>query len=170
MTIFLKKLKKLVKKKFLSLSLCEKCPNTELFLVRIFLSEYRKIRTRNNSVFGQFSRSVWLDYSIRFCSHLLIFSTSYKLPKSTLPNHPQLQPCYLFLINLSCPEQKTKASLPECNRLLIILYFDGKKENFKTFCVFLLGYEMLFLCNLKGKSWHTHYLKFLWWLDDSTRF
>ena len=47
----------------------EKCPNTELFLVRIFLhsdwirrntvslriqSEYRKIRTRNNSVFGHF--------------------------------------------------------------------------------------------------------------------
>ena len=42
----------------------EKCPNTELFLVLIFLysvriqSEYRKIRTRNNSVFGHFSRSV----------------------------------------------------------------------------------------------------------------
>ena len=45
------------------------CPNTELFLVHIFLyleiysvnfriqSEYRKIRTRNNSVFGHFSRS-----------------------------------------------------------------------------------------------------------------
>ena len=49
-------------------TLREKCPNTELFLVRIFLysdyevnlriqSEYREIRTRNNSVFGQFSRS-----------------------------------------------------------------------------------------------------------------
>ena len=34
----------------------EKCPDTELFLVRI-QSEYRKIRTRNNSVFGHFSRS-----------------------------------------------------------------------------------------------------------------
>ena len=31
----------------------EKCPNTELFLVRI-QSEYRKIRIRNNSVFGHF--------------------------------------------------------------------------------------------------------------------
>ena len=53
-------------------TLREKCPNTELFLVRIFLysdwirrftinlriqSEDRKIRTRNNSVFGHFSRS-----------------------------------------------------------------------------------------------------------------
>ena len=38
-------------------TLREKCPNTELFLVRI-QSEYRKIRTRNNSVFGHFSRSV----------------------------------------------------------------------------------------------------------------
>ena len=50
------------------LSLREECPNTELFLTRILLysdwvnlciqSEYRKIRTRNNSVFGHFSRSV----------------------------------------------------------------------------------------------------------------
>ena len=36
----------------------EKCPNTELFLVRIFLYSYRKILTRNNSVFRHFSRSV----------------------------------------------------------------------------------------------------------------
>ena len=55
-----------------TLSLREKCPNVELFLVRIFLysdwirrllvnlhiqSKYRKIRTKNNSVFGHFSRS-----------------------------------------------------------------------------------------------------------------
>ena len=33
-------------------ALREKCPNLELFL-----AEYRKIRTRNNSVFGHFSRS-----------------------------------------------------------------------------------------------------------------
>ena len=37
-------------------SLHKKCPDTELFLVRI-QSEYRKIRTRNNSVFGHSSRS-----------------------------------------------------------------------------------------------------------------
>ena len=55
---------------------CVKCPNAELFLVCIFLysdriripynlrivnlrilSQYSKIRTRNNYVFGQFSRS-----------------------------------------------------------------------------------------------------------------
>ena len=40
-----------------TITLREKCPNTELFLVRI-QSEYRKIRTRNNPVFGHFSRSV----------------------------------------------------------------------------------------------------------------
>ena len=39
------------------MTLREKCPNTELFLVRIQY-EYRKIRTRNNSIFGHFSRSV----------------------------------------------------------------------------------------------------------------
>ena len=61
-----------------TIPLREKCPNTEWFLVRIFLysywirrftsqiyevnlriqSEYRKIRTRNNSVFGHFPCSV----------------------------------------------------------------------------------------------------------------
>ena len=35
----------------------EKCPSTEFFLVRI-QSESRKIRTRKNSVFGHFSRTV----------------------------------------------------------------------------------------------------------------
>ena len=53
-------------------TLREKCPDTELFLVRIYLysawiwrftplhiqQEYKKIRTRNNSVFGHFSHSV----------------------------------------------------------------------------------------------------------------
>ena len=41
---------------FLKNTLREKCPNTELFQVRI-QSECGKIRTRNNSVFGHFSRS-----------------------------------------------------------------------------------------------------------------
>ena len=38
------------------------CPNRESFLVRI-QSEYRKIRTRNNSVFGHFSRSESIWYT-----------------------------------------------------------------------------------------------------------
>ena len=48
-------------------TLCEKCPNTEFFLVCIFLfrteydlciqSKCRKIGTRKRSVFGHFSRS-----------------------------------------------------------------------------------------------------------------
>ena len=37
-------------------ALCEKCPNTKLFLARIH-SECGKIWTRNNSVFEYFSRS-----------------------------------------------------------------------------------------------------------------
>ena len=45
------------------LSLREKCPNTELFLVRI-QSEYRNIRTSNNSVFEHFSSSVLLQKCI----------------------------------------------------------------------------------------------------------
>ena len=54
--------------------LCEKCPNTEFFLVRIFLYsevnlqiqfEYRKIWTRKNSVSGHFSRSDWLRFIIK---------------------------------------------------------------------------------------------------------
>ena len=43
------------------------CPNTGLFLVRIQL-EYRKIRTRNNSLFGRFSCSDGFDMkSIIIC-------------------------------------------------------------------------------------------------------
>ena len=40
-------------------TLREKCPNTEFFLIRISLyrTEYKKIRTRKNAVFGQFSCS-----------------------------------------------------------------------------------------------------------------
>ena len=38
-------------------------PNTELFLIRI-QSEYEKTRTRNNSVFGHFSRSEILLFNL----------------------------------------------------------------------------------------------------------
>ena len=56
---------------FRKVTLLEKCPNTELFLVRIFPHlerirrdcRYGKIRTRNNSVFGHFSRSVFVIIS-----------------------------------------------------------------------------------------------------------
>ena len=45
---------------FAKFALHEKCPNTELFLVRI-QSKCGKIRTRKNSVSGHFSRSVETD-------------------------------------------------------------------------------------------------------------
>ena len=55
------------KERKIEFSLREKCPNAELFLVRILpysdfvslriQSECGKIRTRENSVFGNFSRS-----------------------------------------------------------------------------------------------------------------
>ena len=48
---------------FFTISLCAKCPNTEFFLVCIFLriqSENRKMRTRKNSVFGHFSHSAFM--------------------------------------------------------------------------------------------------------------
>ena len=65
----------------LLLLLREKCPNTELFLVRIFLyfdwrvnlriqSEYRKIGTRKNSIVGHFSCSVYN----RRVSHISVIS------------------------------------------------------------------------------------------------
>ena len=42
----------------------EKCPDMEFFLVRIscIQSEYRKIRTRKNFVFGHFSHCVLFDF------------------------------------------------------------------------------------------------------------
>ena len=50
--------------KRLLVTLSEKCPNTEFFMVRI-QAEYGKIWTRKNSVFGHFSRRVIYakDYS-----------------------------------------------------------------------------------------------------------
>ena len=44
----------------LDIALREKCPHTEFFLVRV-QSEYGKIQTRKNSVFGHFSRNVALN-------------------------------------------------------------------------------------------------------------
>ena len=69
----------------------EKCPNMELFLVRI-QSEYWKIQTRYNSVFGLFSRSV--SHSIEFSSvfsticqiHLFQSFTFSWFPRRLLPN------------------------------------------------------------------------------------
>ena len=73
-----------------SLSLRAKCPNTELLLVvfSCIQTEYgdlfrknlriqskcRKIRTRNNSVFGHFSLSVWYSQT-----HMLGFQAYYSL-------------------------------------------------------------------------------------------
>ena len=42
----------------------ENCPSAELFLARL-QSEYRKIRTRSNSVFGHFSRNVFTECSLQ---------------------------------------------------------------------------------------------------------
>ena len=58
-------------------TLHEKCPKKEFFLVHI-LFEYRKIRTRKNSVFGHFSRSdslnttckYWESITVNFICHL----------------------------------------------------------------------------------------------------
>ena len=62
---------RILRKKYSTLR--EKCPNTEFFLVRIFLYSdwirikssylvFRKIRTRKNYVFGHFSRSpIWRE-------------------------------------------------------------------------------------------------------------
>ena len=48
------------------MALREKCPNTELFLVTFscIWTEQRKKRTRNNSVFGQFSHRVGVTDSL----------------------------------------------------------------------------------------------------------
>ena len=73
-------------------SLCEKCPNAELFLFPIFLysdwigrfanlriqSEYEKKRSRNNFVFGHFSRSVWIRLCIYWKVNVLSYSETGK--------------------------------------------------------------------------------------------
>ena len=65
-------------------TMLEKSPNTELFPVRIFLyflrihSEYRKIRIRNNSVFGHFSRkAIDVKYSWKQFQNIIKSLTSF---------------------------------------------------------------------------------------------
>ena len=59
------------------------CPNTEFFLVHI-QSECGKMRTRKNSVFGHFSRSVWLK-KLKMVNKVLPYAfkeTSMILPRN----------------------------------------------------------------------------------------
>ena len=65
----------------------EKCPNTEFFLVRAFPhSDWIKIRTRESSVFGHFSRSgslffiIWKDRNS--ISNILLSVVSIKILRS----------------------------------------------------------------------------------------
>ena len=56
-----------------NISLREKCPNTEFFLVRIFplfRSKCGKIRTRKNAVFGHFSRNMCLINNSKCLRHI----------------------------------------------------------------------------------------------------
>ena len=63
-------------------SLRKKCPNTELFLGRI-QSEYRKIRTRNNSVSGRFSRGVRPCFFFEFPLSIEFYKKIYREIKVT---------------------------------------------------------------------------------------
>ena len=54
------------------ISLREKCPNAEIFLVCI-QSECGKLRTRKNSVFGHFSRNVYLKQFLKNIYNLRTF-------------------------------------------------------------------------------------------------
>ena len=91
---YFRKQNAIVKQNFIAKSLREKCPNTEFFLVRIFLysdwiesftpiysvnlriqSKYRQIRTRENSIFEHFSRST--DFLWIFIDFHTIWATDY---------------------------------------------------------------------------------------------
>ena len=90
-----------------------KCPNTELFLVCI-QSKCRKIRTRNNSVFGHF----WhIKHNIRsgYCAmqsakrfsrsecHLNIAHKSYS--KFIFIKHHNANNCFILQVDMNYPEK-----------------------------------------------------------------
>ena len=111
-------------------TLPEKCPNTELFLVRIFLywdlirrftvnlriqSKCRKIRARNISVFGHFSRieifsicyslfkspgliEIWENMTNRVC--ILLGSACFQYKQLTFQGHVQVID-YLKSVNVT---------------------------------------------------------------------
>ena len=97
-------------------SLRENCPNTELFLVRIFLysdwitkiysvnlliqSEYRKIWIRNDSVFGHFSHSADVYFHHQNC-HVRSHSSSWFSVACATPLVVFLTSCLLHLVRQS---------------------------------------------------------------------
>ena len=83
------------KSAFKKRTLHEKCPNSELFLVRIFLY-LDWIRTRNNSVSGHFSRSDWAVV----CKQLFI--GWYNFVKSSMRNWPKWLKSDISARNFRC--------------------------------------------------------------------
>ena len=88
----------------------EKCLNTEFFLVRILFScirtEYRKIRTRKNFVFGHFSRSGLysrLDklktLNLNFYTEIFLFMKVLKLQPSKIKDGCTSQSTWLISFN-----------------------------------------------------------------------
>ena len=77
--------------------LLEKCPNTELFLICIFLfrTEYRKIRTRNNSII-MFNLKVTWSYNLlhKFLEKGIFHSISLFLP------FPPYNQCWIWAFGL----------------------------------------------------------------------
>ena len=116
-------------------SLRQKCPNAELFLVRIFLySDWirrftpnsvriRKIRTRNNSVFGHFSRSGcfswdihlnWLHwlYFLIFMEGLIVISFGSIIFLSSFLNVIKISMSIVFSLYLYTREMFASRMLP----------------------------------------------------------
>ena len=87
-----------------NISLHDQCPNTEFFLVHIFLyqSKYRKMRTRRNSVFGtiftQWSSSYWKFSLILLVPHVF-FSVGGENLISVFRNAINIR--LFFLVNYS---------------------------------------------------------------------
>ena len=81
---FIYKLHKLLKKALLQAqclykTLREKCPNTKFSVLSCIQSEYRKMQTRKNSIFGHFSRSerrMVIHIKLPFCLRKLIMFTT----------------------------------------------------------------------------------------------
>ena len=123
-------------------ALCEMCPNTEFFLVRI-QSECGKIRTRKNAVFGHFSRSGEYPHytsvfqfeveSAYFHHPLFIFYLTFTFFKHTKNFSATIKACTIYnkFTTLLVVYYRKQLLQRECEKLSIeiIDFICGKKCN-----------------------------------------
>ena len=114
--------------KTVELALREKCPKRSFFwsVFSFIRTEYRKIRTRKNSVFGHFSRSVGDNFVLLHCKNSVIssyYSSNLKAWIETTSSWSSVFGLFTFI----------------CNQILKLTYCASDNIMFVIIGLFLFG-------------------------------